>query len=79
MNFVRCLALSIAAIGLIAASPGRAAEPYEINTILSLSGNIAFVGSTQLKSLKALEAYVNQHGGINGQPISFLAVDEDQP
>ena len=35
----------------------QAAEPYEINTILSLTGNIAFVGSTQLQSLKALEAH----------------------
>jgi branched-chain amino acid transport system substrate-binding protein len=76
MIFVRSLVLLLIAVSLFAAPNARATEPYEINTILSLSGNIAFVGSTQLKSLKALEAYVNQHGGINGQPISFLAVDD---
>jgi branched-chain amino acid transport system substrate-binding protein len=76
MMFVRSLVLLLTAVSLFAAASARAAEPYEINTILSLSGNIAFVGSTQLKSLKAVEAYVDQHGGINGRPISFVAVDD---
>jgi len=54
----------------------RAAEPYAINTILSLTGNLAFVGSTQMKSLKAVEAQVNRDGGINGRPVSFVIADD---
>ena len=77
MKYARCLALLIAAVGLTAASPLRAAEPYEINTILSLTGNIAFVGQTQLKSLKAIEAMVNAEGGIKGRPISFVVSDDE--
>ena len=77
MNYARWLALPITAVGLIAASPLRAAEPYEINTILSLTGNIAFVGQTQLKSLKAIETMVNADGGIKGRPLSFVVSDDE--
>jgi branched-chain amino acid transport system substrate-binding protein len=72
----RQLAFLIAAALLVATPVARAAEPYEINTILSLTGNIAFVGATQMKSLKAVEAYVNQNGGINGRPVSFVVSDD---
>jgi branched-chain amino acid transport system substrate-binding protein len=77
VKYARCLALPIVAIGLIAGSPVRAAEPYEINTILSLTGNIAFVGQTQLKSLKAIETMVNADGGIKGRPVSFVVSDDE--
>ncbi|HKT18952.1 MAG TPA: ABC transporter substrate-binding protein [Stellaceae bacterium] len=76
MKHVRGLILPIVAAALIASPAARAAEPYEINTILSLSGYLAFVGGTQLKSLKAVEAYVNEHGGINGRPVSFVVADD---
>lgn len=66
------IALASVAVPLAA----QAAEPYEINTILSLTGNIAFVGQTQLKSLKAIEAMVNADGGIRGRPISFVVADD---
>lgn len=76
MRFLRSLILPLIAVSLFAAPSARAAEPYEINTILSLSGYLAFVGGTQLKSLKAIEAYVNQHGGIDGRPVSFVVGDD---
>jgi branched-chain amino acid transport system substrate-binding protein len=66
----------VAAAALTAPMAARAAEPYEINTILSLTGNIAFVGSTQMKALKAVEAYANETGGINGRPVSFVIADD---
>ncbi len=67
----------IATMALVAASLGaEAAEPYQINAILSLTGNIAFVGSTQRQALKAVEGYVNRTGGINGRPISFVVADD---
>lgn len=77
MKHARYLALPLLAATLIAASPARAAEPYEINTILSLTGNIAFVGQTQLKSLKAIETMVNADGGIQGRPVSFVVSDDE--
>jgi len=73
----RLVASMLAAASLAAlASAARAANPYEINAILSLSGNTTFVGSTQLQALKAVEAYVNRTGGIGGRPISFVVADD---
>jgi branched-chain amino acid transport system substrate-binding protein len=81
MTFLNC-ARRLAAIGLAAAVLGaltpaaRAAEPYEINVILSLTGPLAFIGNTQVQSLKALGGYLNKNGGINGRPVSFVFSDD---
>jgi branched-chain amino acid transport system substrate-binding protein len=73
----RLIASALAAVSLVAlASVAPAADPYEINVILPLSGNIAFVGSTQLQALKALEGYVNRTGGIRGRPVAFVVSDD---
>ena len=72
----RVLATTVAAILCLLPLSSGAADPYEINVILPLTGNIAFVGTTQQQSLKALEAYVNRTGGINGRPLSFVISDD---
>lgn len=65
----------LAAASLVA--PALADDhPYEINAILSLTGNIAFVGGAQSQALKALAAYVNRTGGIDGRPVSFVVADD---
>lgn len=74
MKLVRFLL--VAALVATMAPAARAADPYEINAILPLTGNIAFVGQTQLQALKALEAYINRTGGIGGRPISFVVADD---
>jgi branched-chain amino acid transport system substrate-binding protein len=70
------LAAIVVALALAVPAAVPAAEPYEINAILSLTGNIAFVGSTQRQALKALESHVNQTGGIGGRPVSFVFADD---
>ena len=69
-------AVVLAASLLAASAPAVAVDPYEINAILPLTGNIAFVGQTQLQALKALEAYINRTGGVSGRPISFVVADD---
>jgi branched-chain amino acid transport system substrate-binding protein len=71
-------AAALVAATLLAAPAAavRAADPYEINAILPLTGNIAFVGQTEQQALKALEGYVNQTGGIRGRPLSFVVADD---
>jgi branched-chain amino acid transport system substrate-binding protein len=71
-------ALTLAALALIAAplTPARAAEPFEIDVILSLTGAFAFLGTAEAASLHALEPLINQEGGINGQPIHFNIHDD---
>jgi branched-chain amino acid transport system substrate-binding protein len=73
----RTAAIVFAAAVFAAQTPAaQAADPYEINVILSLTGQVAFVGTTQQQSLKALEGYVNKNGGINGRPLSFAIADD---
>jgi branched-chain amino acid transport system substrate-binding protein len=74
---LRAAAIFQAAILLVLANqPARAAAVYEINVILPLTGNIAFVGATQLQALKAVELYVNRTGGIDGRQLSFVVADD---
>lgn len=73
----RRLLVPFIAAAALAVPAAQAADPYQINTILSLTGNIAFVGSTQMQSLKALEALVNASGGIRGRPVSFVVGDDE--
>jgi len=63
---------------LLLASPsaGGAAEPYNINMILALSGPGTFIGNQQWQAAQALEASVNKSGGIAGRPVKFVAKDD---
>ncbi len=55
---------------------GRAADPFEINVIVSLTGSAAFLGKAQQQSLTILQNQVNRAGGINGRPIVFMVADD---
>ncbi|MGA2395231.1 MAG: ABC transporter substrate-binding protein [Candidatus Lustribacter sp.] len=77
MNLKRVAAAALAAtVVAIVAPAARAAEPYEINVILPLTGSTAFVGSTQQTAIKAVQDYVNKSGGIDGRPVSFVFADD---
>jgi branched-chain amino acid transport system substrate-binding protein len=79
-RFIAALAVAGLVAGLGASTPVRAADPYEINAILSLTGPFAFLGNTEAASLRTLEPLVNKSGGINGQPIHFnIQDDQSQP
>ena len=60
------------------AAPGAgvAADPYNINMILALSGAGTFIGNQQLLAAQALEASINKSGGIGGRPVKFIAKDD---
>ena len=70
--------LTVILAGMLTCAPlsARAADPYEINVILSLSGIAAFLGTQEAAALHALETSENKHGGINGRPIKFTIVDD---
>jgi branched-chain amino acid transport system substrate-binding protein len=70
-------ALCIAAASLTGAlgGPARAADPYEIPVMLSLTGNFAFIGKQEVESLQVIEKAVNKTGGIRGRPIHFAVTD----
>ena len=69
------LALPLALI-LAAATSARAADPYDINVILPLTGGGSFVGQGHRQSLDALAEVVNKDGGIDGRPVRFVYHDD---
>jgi branched-chain amino acid transport system substrate-binding protein len=73
--------LALAAVVATAATvPAGAADPYEIDAILSLTGPFAFLGTAEAKSLQTLEPLINAQGGIAGRPVRFvIADDQSQP
>ena len=53
-------------------STGAAAgTPYVIHAILSETGVLSELGTPEAKTLKALAAYENTKGGIDGHPVQF--------
>ncbi|HEY5348208.1 MAG TPA: ABC transporter substrate-binding protein [Candidatus Lustribacter sp.] len=69
-------AMALAVSAIAAATPGGSADPYEITTIIPLTGGGSFLGKSQAQSLQAVETLVNKHGGIKGRPIHFLIKDD---
>lgn len=67
-------AMALAAVGLSAAVPSAlAADPYEINVVLPLSGAAAFLGSAEQKALQQFEKAA---GDLNGRPLRFVFHDD---
>jgi len=70
-----CAALLIAVCSLLPAG-SRAADPYEIDVLLPLTGPATFIGKGMASGIAAAEAVVNKAGGINGQPVKFVIQDD---
>ncbi len=68
-------ALLLAALTL-APWGARAADTYDINVILPMTGGASFVGKGQHDSLEALAAVVNKAGGIGGKPLKWSYHDD---
>ncbi len=72
----------LASIGLAVALclgfalPSSAADPYDIDVVLPITGTFAFVGTTHQKELQVLEGIVNKQGGIQGRPLHFVFHDD---
>ena len=62
--------------GLVPALQATAADPYDINVVLPITGTFAFVGTTHQKELQVLEGIVNKQGGIQGRPVHFVFHDD---
>lgn len=63
-------------VGIIAAPPARAADPYDMTVILPLTGNAAFLGKTEQEALQVVEKVVNAHGGVHGHQVRFNFRDD---
>lgn len=64
------------ALGLQMGGPANAAQPYDINVIVPMTGGASFVGIGQKDALNALAEYVNKSGGIKGRDLHFVFHDD---
>jgi branched-chain amino acid transport system substrate-binding protein len=69
-------ALLLAAFAATSAVPARAADPYDVYVLLSLTGPGAFLGQSEAKSIEAIETLANRRGGIGGRPVHFVVQDD---
>ncbi|SDR36186.1 branched-chain amino acid transport system substrate-binding protein [Rhizobiales bacterium GAS113] len=69
----------LAALGAAAwmtAGASRAADSFEINVVLPLTGGASFLGKAEQESLQQYEKVVNAGGGIHGKPLQFVFHDD---
>ena len=67
---------ALAIFALCAFASSAAAQSYDLNVILPLSGGGAFVGKGQQESLEALAAIVNKSGGIQSRQLHLVYHDD---
>jgi len=73
-------AVAVCAAGLLLASSMpqvQAADPFEINVILSLTGPGAFLGKSEQSAIALVEDRTNKSGGVGGRPIKFVVADDE--
>jgi len=66
----------IAAVALLVAWPGFAADPVKIGFSMGLTGGNAPNGKQLLEALELWRADVNAKGGLLGRPVSFVYYDD---
>ena len=77
LNRLRAVAIALGVLTLVATPrQSPAADPFEINAVVSLTGNGAFIGTAQARALAAVETVVNGRGGIAGRPVKFVIKDD---
>jgi branched-chain amino acid transport system substrate-binding protein len=65
-----------AVVGTASSAASSSKAPYVIGADTSLTGPLAFLGSPLRAGEAAYYKYVNAHGGINGHPVKFIALDD---
>ncbi|HXP93759.1 MAG TPA: ABC transporter substrate-binding protein [Candidatus Binatia bacterium] len=76
MRCARVAGLVLSLALLVTSLPGLAADPYEINVVLSMTGPGSFLGKNEAAALALIEQNTNKAGGIGGRPIKFVVVDD---
>lgn len=69
------VAAAAAAVCLAGVS-ARAADTYDIDVVLPLTGGAAFLGKAEQQALQQYEKVVTGSGGIHGRPLRFVFHDD---
>jgi branched-chain amino acid transport system substrate-binding protein len=76
-RIARAAACGLLGAAVLAAAAGpAAAEPYNINVILSLTGGASFLGKGEQQTLELVQKTVNSSGGIQGRDLHFTYFDD---
>ncbi len=59
------------------ASAARAAEPYKIGGIFSVTGPNSFLGDPEKKTMEMVVEEINAQGGIDGHPLEAVIYDSE--
>ena len=70
------IAVALAIVASAAPRPSAAADVFEINAILSITGPGSFLGKNEQLGLELIQDNVNKTGGIAGRPIKFVIADD---
>ncbi len=73
-TLLRAAAAAVAAFTL--AAPVRAAETFNIDVVLPLTGGAAFLGKAEQQALQLYEKVVAKTGGIQGRELRFVFHDD---
>lgn len=76
MKTVKLCALLVALMMAQTTHAATAADPYEINVIIPLTGIGAFLGTSEATALSLVEKNVNASGGVRGRQIHFAIADD---
>ncbi len=80
MGKIRHLAVAVLSLGIAATMasprPALAADTYDLNVILSLTGGASFLGKAEQQALQLAEQSTNQTGGIAGKPLHLVFHDD---
>lgn len=68
--------LGAALLALTGGTAGAADKTYDIDVVISLTGNAAFLGKEQATALDAVEKIQNARGGIGGRKVHFIIQDD---
>jgi branched-chain amino acid transport system substrate-binding protein len=67
---------AVASALILGIAPALAADPYDLDVILSLTGGASFLGKAEQQALQLVEKWANENGGIGGRPLHLVFHDD---
>jgi branched-chain amino acid transport system substrate-binding protein len=73
-----CITAALALAGVLPLPPegARAADSYDVNVVLPLTGGASFLGKAEHQALQLGEKWVNDNGGIQGRQLHLMFQDD---
>lgn len=70
-------AVLVVTLILVPMAQVRAAEPYKVGAVFSVTGPLSFLGDPEKKTALMLQEEINSKGGINGHPLELIIYDDE--